>query len=254
MSYNGIATGSAAKPLVSIILNYFEKKSTIFDVLDSLEKQELSRCAPRDIEIIVIDDGTDGEDTRHKLPSHVTYVWQHKNGYGIARAKNTGAKLAAGRYLLFMDSDVLAGRHLIDAMLEGFDRYGDHIVQSGYIWDYFFPGAFDPRTEFGVWENPNRPTRRFYQIAGTALAIASDVFRRTPGYDESLTYGGVEDLLFGYQYGRLPEAAVFFNRKMECWHIPHGPSLAHANIEKNWEIVRSKFPDFYDEYIVQGLR
>ena len=246
--------GKVVSPLVSIIVNYCEKESTIFDVIASLEDQSWSRCSMEQTETIIIDDGTEGEDTRHKLPDYVTYLWQRKNGYGIARAKNTGAKLANGRYLLFMDADVVVSRHFIDAMLEGFTVHGDHILQSGYIWDYFFTGSPDPRTEFGVWENPDGPTRRFYQVAGAAMAIAKNVFRRTPGFDESLIFGGVEDLLFGYLYGQLPDAAVFFNRKMECWHIPHAPSLAHADPARSWEIVRQKYPDFYQHYIVEGLR
>lgn len=242
------------EPLVSVIFNYYEKSATVFDAIGSIESQVLSRCSARDIEVIVIDDGTEGEATRHEFPEHVNYIWQRKNGYGIARAKNTGAKLARGRYLLFQDSDVIAGEHFIDAMLEGFALHGDHIVQSAYIWDYFFPGSIDPRTAFGVWENPTRPTRRFYQIAGSGMAVARDLFRRTPGFDESLVFGGVEDLLFGYHYGQLAGAAVLFNRNMECRHIPHAPSLAHANPEKSWDIVRHKHPEFYYEYIVQGLR
>ena len=242
------------RKLISVIYNYYMKSSTILTSLERLRQQKLSRCSADDIEIILVDDGSEGEDLLEKLPDEVTYLWQRKYGYGIARAKNTGAKISNGRYLIFLDPDILIHEEYIDAMLDGFATYGDEIVQCGYIWDYHFQGCPDPRVEFGVWENPNRPTRRFYQIAGGNMAIAREMFQHTPGFDEDLIYGGVEDLLFGYQYGKLPGAAVYFNKKMEAWHIPHPPSPAHADPAKSWNVVRVKHPEFYDAYFVKGLR
>lgn len=239
---------------VSIIYNYYKKETTIFNSLASIAAQISKRCSPKEIEIIIVDDGSEGEDVSARLPEHVLYVWQRKFGYGISRAKNVGAALANGRFFVFLDADIMVSSSYLDAMLEAFERFGDNIVQCGYIWDYFFKGCPDPRTEFGVWHNPERPTRRFVQIAGGNMAISREMFQLTSGFDEDLIYGGVEDLLFGYQYGKLPGAAVYFNRSMESWHIPHPPSLAHAQVGKSWDIVREKYPDFYESYIVKGLR
>ncbi len=240
--------------LVSIIYNYYMKASTIFTSLERLQNQALTRCSAAEIEIIIIDDGSEGENIGEQLPHNVTYLWQRKFQYGIARAKNTGAKIANGHYLVFLDPDILISEHYIEAMLEGFATYGDDIVQCGYIWDYHFQGCPDPRTEFGIWENPDRPTQRFYQVAGGNMAIVKNIFQRTPGFDEDLIYGGGEDLLFGHNYGKLPGASVYFNRQMESWHIPHPPSPAHASPQKSWEIVKDKHPEFYEAYIVKGLR
>ena len=256
---SGISEHSYAKVLgttkyISIIYNYFNKQDTLFRSLDSIEKQELKFCSPEDIEVIIIDDGSSDNTIIDKLPENITYLWQRKNGYGISRAKNTGARISNGKYLVFLDPDILISPQFINNMLINLQNYGKNLVQSGYIHDYYFKGCPDPRTEFGVWEMPNRPTRRFYQLAGGCMAISRELFFQTTGFDEDLIYGGVEDLLFGYHLGKLSDTQILFNRQMESWHIPHPPSGAHAEPMKSWNIVKKKYPDFYHKYVTEGLR
>jgi len=239
---------------ISVVYNYFDKESTVFRSLESLSKQHWQRCTPDDVEVILIDDGTPGATVAAKLPEEVLYLWQKKIGYGICRAKNTGARTANGDYLVFLDPDILVSPGYFDALMDGFERYGNRVIQCGYVWDYHFIGCPDPRVEFGVWEMPDRPTNRFYQIAGGNMAMARSLYHQTPGFDEDLIYGGVEDLLFGHHLSKLPETRVVFNKKMESWHIPHPPSIAHAEPGKSWAVVQRKWPEFYDRYVVQGLR
>jgi GT2 family glycosyltransferase len=246
-----------SKTLLSIIITYYAKQSTIFDVLQSISNQSLQSCLPEQLETIIIDDGTEGEDLARRLPSEIVYLWQRKpavGGFGAARARNTGAKIANGKYLIFLDADILIGSNYVEAALRGFRKHGERILQCGYIWDYFFAGCPDPRTQFGVWENPEHLTKRFFQVASGSLAISKELFVESGGFDEELTFGEVEDIQFGYQLGRLRRTAMYFNREMECRHIPHPPSLAHADPENSWNIVKTKYPEFYDQYIVQGLR
>jgi len=239
---------------VSIILNYYAKESTLFQCLDRLLNQTLVMCGQDQVEVILVDDGTEGETIRDRLPDSVIYLWQRKNRYGIARAKNTGAKVANGRYLVFLDPDILVSETYVDAVLRGFERFGDRVVQTGYIWDYHFVGCPDPRTEFGVWNMVDGVSGRFFQLAGGNTAISRRLFFETAGFDEDLIFGGVEDLVFGYHISKLPATAVYFNRDMMSWHIPHPPSLAHAEPKRSWQVVKEKDPEFYHAYIVKGLR
>ena len=239
---------------ISVIYNYFKKDSTLFDSLKSIENQAWRLCRRADIEVILIDDGSPGEAIANRLPEDVIYLWQRKIGYGICKAKNTGARLANGDYLVFLDPDIMLQPDYFDSMLEGFRAFGERVVQCGYVWDYHFAGCPDPRVEFGVWEHPNQATHRFYQIAGGNMAIPRALFFETAGFDEDLIYGGVEDLLFGYHLSKVPGTAVVFNDHMQSRHIPHPPSGAHANPRKSWDVVQLKWPEFYDDYIVKGLR
>ena len=240
--------------VVSVIVNYYDRESTIYSVVERLLGQSVSSCEPEQIEVIVVDDGSERGELHRALPDPVIYLWQRKRRYGISRAKNTGAKIANGRYLVFLDADILVGADYIDAVLSAFDQWDRRTVHCGYIADYHGAGEPDPRTEFGVWENPGVPTGRFFQLAGGNMAIAKELFVEAGGFDEDLIHGGVEDLLFGYQLGLLPRTSIRFDRRMLGTHSPHPPSLAHANVAASWEIVKAKYPDFHRRYIVDGLR
>jgi len=239
---------------VSVIVNYYDREATIYPVVDRLLDQSLSLCRPEQVEVIVVDDGSTEGELHRTLPDPVIYLWQRKHRYGISRAKNTGAKIANGRYLVFLDADILVGSDYVDAVLRAFDQWDRRTVHCGYIADYRGAGEADPRTEFGIWENSGGQTERFFQLAGGNMAIAKELFRETAGFDEDLIDGGVEDLLFGYQLGLLPRTSIRFDRKMHGTHLPHPPSPAHANVAASWEIVKAKYPDFHRRYIVDGLR
>lgn len=239
---------------VSVIYNYFQKESTIFKSLESLAAQNWRACGPDDVEVIVVDDGSVNEDVAARLPPHVSYVWQRKNGYGICRAKNTGARLARGEILVFLDPDILVAPGYIDAVIETLHRFGSRTVLTGYVQDYHFVGCPDPRVEFGVWERPGRLTHRFYQLAGGNMAMTRALFAETLGFDEDLIYGGVEYLLFGYHVGKLPDTGIVFLPEMEGRHIPHPPSPAHANPQATWDVVKRKWPEFHEDYVVKGQR
>ncbi len=239
---------------VSVIIPYFAKASTVFECISRLRAQSLQMCAPDEVEIIVIDDGSEGEDVRARLAEDVIYLWQRKRLFGAARARNTGAKIANGKYLVFLDPDLLVSETYVDAVLRGFEQFGDRVVQAGYFWDYHFKGCPDPRTEFGVWDMADGVSTRFLQFAGGNAALSRDLFCESPGFDEGLIYSGVEDLVFGYQLSQMARTAMYFNRAMMSWHLPHPPSPAHSSPQASWAIVKLKYPDFYDAYIVKGLR
>src|SRR4051812_35744823 len=98
---------AASPKVVSIIYNYYRKIDTVLQSIESIDQQVLEHCRRDDIEIILVDDGTQGENLLEMLPPSVIYLWQRKIGYGICRAKNTGARLANGKYLLFLDPDIM---------------------------------------------------------------------------------------------------------------------------------------------------
>ncbi len=90
-------------PLVSIIIPTYNDSAVITEAIDcSLNQTWENR------EIIVVDDGsTDGTEqlVKEKYGSRVTFVRQENKGAGAAR--NTGIRIASGKYLQFLDSDDL---------------------------------------------------------------------------------------------------------------------------------------------------
>lgn len=90
-------------PLLSIVVPVFNVEPYLEAALDSLLRQQYRR-----IEIIVVDDGsTDGSPAIIRAfeakDKRVRAVRQPNAGLGAAR--NTGARMARGKYLAFLDSD-----------------------------------------------------------------------------------------------------------------------------------------------------
>ena len=90
---------------VSVVISYYEAPEALELTLAALEGQTY----PRELfEVVVVDDGSraplvppDGS------PLNVRVLHQEDRGFGLARARNTGARAANGDILVFLDCDML---------------------------------------------------------------------------------------------------------------------------------------------------
>ena len=117
-------------PLITIGVSAYNRENFLPECLDSLLAQTY-----RNIEIIVVDDGS-MDNTRQlvteKYPQ-VRYIYK-ENG-GDASAKNLAAREAEGKYIVFNDSDDVflpdAVERLYKAMIEAEKQYGKESVAYG---------------------------------------------------------------------------------------------------------------------------
>lgn len=89
-------------PLVSVIMPSYNRITTIKNAVSSVLKQKYIN-----FELIIVDDGsTDGtlEWCKTCDDKRVTVVSLEKNS-GVSFARNTGIKVAKGKYLMYLDSD-----------------------------------------------------------------------------------------------------------------------------------------------------
>ncbi len=119
----------------SVIIPTFNEENDIKECLLSLEKQSL-----KDLEIIVVDDGsTDGTKIQvQKFP--VKLLTQSHKGPGIAR--NLGAGKAKGEILVFVDADMTFDKDfikklvkpIIDGKVLGTFSKDEYILNKDNIW------------------------------------------------------------------------------------------------------------------------
>lgn len=90
------------EPTVSVIIPTYNRAKFISDAIQSVITQTY-----RNIEIIVVDDGsTDGtKDVLSPFMDKIRYY--HTENMGPAHARNVGMKAASGKYIAFLDSDDL---------------------------------------------------------------------------------------------------------------------------------------------------
>ena len=91
-------------PFFSIIIPAFNAEKTIFDCLDSVEKQTF-----RDFEVLIINDGsidrTGDLIAEFSLSSSLKIITLNQNNLGVSVARNGGMSIAKGLWIAFLDAD-----------------------------------------------------------------------------------------------------------------------------------------------------
>jgi glycosyltransferase involved in cell wall biosynthesis len=197
---------------ISVVIPTYNRLDRLKRVLKGFEDQTYS---DDDFEVVVVSDGsTDGTneflDSYQSIPLFVSTV--QENG-GPAAARNNGLKLASGKYILFVDDDVIPERDLVSEHI----RYHQLHDNSVVIGPMLSPEDFDmppwvsweqsmlmkqyDAMEQGLWA----PTaRQFY--TGNASLLRSQLVE-AGGFDVS--YQRAEDVELAYRLDDMGMNFVF---------------------------------------------
>lgn len=233
-------------PFLSIIIPAYKAEKTIIPLLDSVfkssfsdfERQRKTRFSAESggssFEVIVVDDCSP-DNTGKVIKRYGRGVEYHrlKKNSGPAKARNAGAKLAQGKILLFLDSDVRLYKNTLGEIAHCFQKDPDLYAMTG-VWNKtqktkkFFP-RFKALRDWSYWIN-ERDQRGYYYLFSTRIAaIDKELFLRLGGFDESYKGALVEDIEFTYRIAR--RYAVVFNPKMKVRH----------EFEDFWPIAKKYF-------------
>lgn len=201
----------------SVIVPVYNGARTIERCLDALARQQ---TAPRDYEIIVVDDGSrdntcavvDAWQQRH--PTIQTRL-VHQENAGPAAARNHGAQVARADLLLFTDADCAPAPQWIDALCAPFADPQVIGAKGTYTSDQ---RASVPRFVQAEYEDRYDRMRDMPQIDFIdtySAAYRRAIFCENGGFDPIFTTASVEDqeLSFrlaqkGYRLVFAPEAQV----------------------------------------------
>lgn len=231
---------------VSVVLPYYEAPDALRLTLAALAEQTY----PSDLlEVVVADDGSDPPlgmpDGFDELDLKV--VHQEDRGFGLARARNTGAKAATGDILIFVDCDMVpepqhveahARWHHVaaDAVTLGFRRHVDYdgisvedVRSAAKAGDLarLFEGRDVKRPEWieghmvRTQELTSDHDDLFRIVTGGNLGMRAETYWRVGGSDESFTQWGAEDTELGFRL--LTDGVLLVpERQAMCWHQGHG--------------------------------
>lgn len=109
-------------PLISIIIPTYNRRYLLKIVLDSIYAQ-----SEKDYEVIIVDDGSnDGTDEFIRVYPDVKYT-KVLNG-GVSKARNTGLRMAKGKFVAFFDSDDYWDPDKLELQLEEFKKNPDLVM------------------------------------------------------------------------------------------------------------------------------
>src|SRR5512147_1790624 len=113
--------------MVSVVITTFNRRAFLKPAVLSVLKQEY-----RDIEVIVIDDGSTDNSFQELKDLPVRYIYK-ENG-GISSARNRGIAETAGEYVAFLDVDDLWKKKKLSIQMNRMLSEGYDISYTDEIW------------------------------------------------------------------------------------------------------------------------
>lgn len=205
---------------VSVIILNYKTPQMCCDCITSLFEHSSNFT----FEIIVIDNAS-GDNSKEiitdKFDSKIRYIQNEKN-LGTAKAFNQGAKLAKGRYLFYLNTDILFINNAIYEQLQLIKSRDDIAVVGGNLFNSSMKPTHSYQKHFfglkRMWINStmigvllykltaklmsrefnyrNYPKKVDYVCAAATL-MRKDVYEKTGGFDEEIFMYG-EEALYAY--------------------------------------------------------
>jgi GT2 family glycosyltransferase len=197
------------------------------------------------LEVVIADDGSDPPITVPTgAPFAARVVAQERAGFGLARARNTGAAAATGSILIFLDCDMVPEPTQVEAHAR-WHHLNDRILTLGFRHHVDFDGvtADDIRQASGIgdvvdgrsvsspqWiefhmartkDLTSTDTDLFRIVTGGNLGISKAFYDHLGGSDESFTQWGAEDTELGYRAFNAGGVLVPERRAL-AWHQGEG--------------------------------
>ena len=252
---------------VTVVVPYYEAPEALALTLAGLEGQSYPRQL---FEVIVVDDGSDPPlELTGPSPLQLSVIHQPDLGFGLARARNNGARAARGRILAFLDCDMVPETDWLasharwhhaasDLLSLGFRCHTDVAgVDASAVRER--PGSLAGLFEGRPVQRPEWIERRmsltddlasdaddvFRVVTGGNFAVSADFFWAVGGFDESFTQWGSEDIEFGWRAYALG-AVLVPERSAMCWHQGEGAVLSETeavSLEQQRDKLSHLIPD-----------
>ena len=196
-----------------------------------------------DCELIVVDNNS-SDGTRKIIKGYKNTRYVFENSTSFSKARNTGATMAKGKILLYLDDDVIIQKGSLISTIQVFEKYKDCGVIAGRILPKFIrkppKWTLECQKSFNGWSLYNSDQipdlkddiQEVTWAAGPAMAIRHDLFNQiggfppdTVGVETNNTEGLFEKLYIGPgDYGvcymiRKIGFKLYYSSKLSVFHI-----------------------------------
>ena len=173
-------------PYFTIIIPSFNRSHIIVKTIQAVLDQSF-----QDWELLIVDDGSTDNTKEILTPiladKRVKYIYQ--NNAGVCAARNTGARVAVGNYLIFLDSDdTVENNWLFDFYQEIENKTADIVYCSVKIQNY------DNTIEYIDVDNPYGNFKGQGTDLAGSWAIKKQIFCEVGMYDEVIKFGENNEL------------------------------------------------------------
>jgi len=170
--------------LISIIVPTCNRNDLLVNCLDLLSPEK--QLAGFDYELIVTDDSKHNLARTLIAEKYPWARWVEGPKSGPAANRNNGAKMAKGKWLLFIDDDCLPDANILKAYRAAMEANSDVLVFEGRI-------TVDRPQQSFIEESPVNEDGGYLWACN--FVIDADLFLNTlEGFDEDFPYAAMEDV------------------------------------------------------------
>lgn len=231
----------------SIVIPTYNNKELLLNTLEALNDQ--TGFADNRYEVIVVDDGSDDGTLDYVKDTPRTYRFEYVYMERLddscrARVRNAGWRKASGRYVVFLDSDMLVVPEYLRELDRCYEADGDMLV-FGYRYMLKEPVAPDEVRSRRIFERSYRALpyleARYFDSQTTSfntsalehpwmfvfscsMALPRKRLEQLDGFDEGYVGWGMEDTDIGYRCYKLGLRIVSC-LGMEALHQYHGEAF-----------------------------
>ncbi len=240
------------RPLVSIIIPCYNYGKFVTDAIESAENQTF-----KNIEIIVINDGSTDQDTINVLNS-LSYPKTrivHQKNQGLASTRNNGAIISRGKYICYLDADDMIHPTYIEKTLFLLEERKN--LGSAYSWVQCFEESND------IWKTQdlNPFMMRDANISPSHSVIKKEVWekvRELNGVGFLTKYEGYfEDWVFWIDMIRVGFGGAVIKEPLIKYRVhKHSLSATHKhNFDvKMKELVKDRNDFFRNDIYIKKLQ
>ncbi len=213
-----LSAARSATMLTSVIIPTYNSASTLRLLLDSLLEQTAA-----DYEVIVVDDAST-DDTAELVRRYPFRYERLKTNQGPAAARNRGAELARGKWLVFTDADTVFYPDTLEHIATLVERsdaaalfgtYAGKPANAGYVPRY--KALWEHYAIVMPFEGRGRELHPVSSWIPRPGVVRRDAFEAVEGFDTRFRGADLEDVEFGY---RLHAAGfpIYFCQALRIQH------------------------------------
>jgi glycosyltransferase involved in cell wall biosynthesis len=223
---NTVSAGAVTPPQLSVIITCHNQAIFIRDAVNSALAQSHKAC-----EVIVVDDASsDGSlDILKAFGNSIRLVCAPKN-IGANAARNLGASVAGGDYLVFLDGDDLLSPWALSAYKTVISATEASILLSRL---FFFEAMQPPE----IGETPSEITfveyenliekDRTHRASASATVVKRTTFQQVEGWSEGLFH--LDDLDIMMKLGVSGHCVQILSPATACYRVHPGNTVRHVS-------------------------
>lgn len=205
-----------------------------------------------DLEIILVDDGSTDESPEiceRYAAQDKRVICIHQENVGAAAARNSGLKVATGKYIAFVDSDDWIDRDMYETMVSAAEERSCDLVicdcvkeseTGSQTYTHELPGGSYDREEMMSQYFPQllMPDSMEYPvtISNWLLLIRREIIEENRlSFPEGMRFS--EDLLFGSEVGYYAQSMTYLKGYTPYHYRQNPASVTHTAFKDKWPLL-----------------